>query len=285
MFELNIHHHIDTCFGTLSRMVTDKIDQSMDQLIRHLEDSEQKHDKQFKIVKNGVKEIQEKVHYLHEDVRTIKEANERGKNSLDGAQAKFEDIKAEVEKIDDKLEQLHVGVTGLSTTSGGDGKGLVDMEQKLREVVGKIDRLVEHTASGSQGSGVSPRRVQSASNPSPTYYGQRQQYHSGASNSSMGPRNSNASSRGRRSNPGTANGAPNAADGRGARRDYYAELGHSMGEAPDLRQHPAFQHSQQHMGYDANGHPVGLAADGSIYQAPGFLGRDPSGWYQQAYGS
>ena len=285
MFELNIHHHIDTCFGALDRMITDKIDQSMDQLIRRLEDREQKDEKQFKIVKNGVKEIQEKVQYLHDDVCLIKEANEPGNSSTNGAQAKFDEIKTEVEKIENKLEQLHVEVTSMPTKPGGNENSLDAMEQKLGEVVSKIDRLVEHMTSGSQASGTSPRRVQSASNPSPTYYGQRQQFHSGASNTSIGPRTSNSSNRGRHANRATGAGGPNATDGRGARRDYYTEMGNSMGEAPDLRQHPAFQNSQQHMGYDANGHPVGLAADGSIYQAPGFLGRDPAVWYQQAYGS
>ena len=276
--ELNIHHHIDSCFGSLSRLVTDKIDQSLDQVIRHLEDSEQKNDKQFKIVKNGIKELQENVHQLHQEIGEVKGAEERRSNSLEGTETKLNNIMTDVGQIDERMEKLQVGVTKLQNLPGGDEKGLVGMENKLREVVVKVDRLVEHMTSEIRSSGVSSRRAQSATHPSPTSYGQRQQYHSGASSSSAGARNSNASNRGRRSNNG-AGGASGAADGRNARREYYAEMAHGMGEAPDIRQHPAYQHT-----YDANGHPVSMASEGSMYQAPGFLSRDTAAWYQQAYG-
>ena len=277
--ELNIHHHIDSCFGSLSRLVTDKVDQSLDQIIRHFEDSEQKNDKQFKIVKNGIKELQENVHHLRKEIGEVRDAEERRSNSLEGTEAKFNNIMTDVGQINEKVEKLQVGVMKVPNLSGEDEKGLVGMENKMREVAAKVDRLVEHmTTSEVRSSGVSPRRAQSATHPSPATYGQRQQYHSGASSSSVGARNSNASNRGRRSNTG-AGGASGAADGRNGRREYYAEMAHSMGEAPDIRQHPAYQHT-----YDANGHPVSMASEGSMYQAPAFLSRDTAAWYQQAYG-
>ena len=276
--ELNIHHHIDSCFASLSRLVTDKIDQSLDQVIRHLEDGEQKNEKQFKIVKNGIKELQENVHHLHKDVGEVKDAEERRSSSLEGVEAKLNNVMTDVGQLDEKMEKLRMEVTNLPSLPGGDEKGLIGLEHKLREVVAKVDRLVEHMTSDIRSNGVSPRRAQSATHPSPTSYGQRQQYHSGASNSSVGPRNSNASNRGRRSNTGVG-GASGAADGRNARREYYSEVGQTMGEAPDIRQHPAYQHA-----LDVNGHPVSMASEGSMYQAPGFLSRDTAAWYQQAYG-
>ena len=259
--------------------MTDKIDQSLDQIIRHLEDGEQKNEKQFKIVKNGIKELQENVHHLHKDIGEVKDAEDRRGNSLEGSEAKLNNVMTDVGQIEEKMEKLRMEVTNLPNLSGVDEKGLIGMEIKLREVVAKVDHLVEHMTSEIQSSGVSPRRAQSATHPSPTSYGQRQQYHSGASNSSLGTRNSNASNRGRRSNTG-GGGASGAANGRNTRPNYYAEMGHSMGEAPDIRQHPAYQHT-----YDANGHPVSMASEGSMYQAPGFLSRDTAAWYQQAYGS
>lgn len=49
--ELNVHHHIDTVFGSLTRLVTNQQDQLADQTIRHIEAMEKKVDKAIKIVR------------------------------------------------------------------------------------------------------------------------------------------------------------------------------------------------------------------------------------------
>lgn len=285
MLELNIHHHIDTCFGRLSRLVTDKIDHCSDQLLREFENAEKRSEKSLKSVKGDISIMQNDIHALQNDICRSQECSERVEESLLGLQGHVDKVGSKLEKIDEELGKLSAATTSASAKSENREKTVTAVEYKLRELIGKIERLVEHTASEHQGDGNSPRRRQSTSQPSPAFYAQRQQFHSGASNPSVGPRNSNTSSHGRRSNTATGGTASGASDGRSSRREYYADMGNSMGEAPDLRQHPAFVSPQQNHGFDANGHPLGVASDGTFYQLPSFAGGGPNGWYQQAYGN
>ena len=285
MFELNIHHHIDTCFGSLSRLITDKIDQCSDQLLRRIEDGEHRLERSLKSMKADTKNIQNDTHAVRDSVGAIQERNDLTLSSIQNLHINVDNISSRLEKFDDDFSKLQSGLAASSTASSDHEKALSSLEQQVRELGEKFDRLVEYKASDYPTNGPSPRRSQSTSQPSSASYGQRQHFPSGISHSSAGQRNSNASSRGRRSNTSTGGVASTASDGRNIRRDFFAEIGSSMGAAPDLRQHPAFLSTQQNHGYDPNGHPMGVASDGSMYQLPSFAGGGPNGWYQQAYGS
>ena len=49
--ELNMHHHIDTVFGSLTRLIINKQDQAVDQTIRRIEKLEKRVDKALKLMK------------------------------------------------------------------------------------------------------------------------------------------------------------------------------------------------------------------------------------------
>ena len=285
MLELNIHHHIDTCFGSLSRLITDKIDQCSDQLLRRIEDGEHKLERSLKSMKVDIKNIQNDTHAVQDNVGRSQERNDRTLKSIQNLHINVDNISSRLEKFGDDLAKLQSGLAASSTASGDHEKALSSVEQKVRELGEKVDCLVEYKASECPTTATSPRRSQSTSQPSAAPYGQRQYFPSGTGHPSAGLRNSNSSSRGRRSNTSTGGVASTASDGRNTRREFFAEIGSSMGAAPDLRQHPAFLSTQQNHVYDPSGHPIGVASDGSMYQLPSFAGGGPNGWYQQAYGS
>ena len=274
--ELTLHHHIDSCFGSLSRLVTDKHDHTVDLLLRRLESHERKVEKAHKSLKGDVKDIKQDVESLRADVKHIQKSNEGLKDSLKGTEAKTGTMNSKLEHIQSKLAKLDQALTSVSAG--------------VHEVGAKCDGITEQTGSQSivsqypqQHNGLSPTRSQST-HASPGLQCQRQQYPSGPSPTSGGGRQSGANSRGRRSNTASGGDGARSSDGRSSRREYYAEMGATMGEAPDLRQHPAFLSQQQNYGYDANGVALGMASDGTLFQIPSFAGHGPNGWYQQAYG-
>ena len=274
--ELNLHHHIDTCFASLSRLVTNKIDQSTDQIIRVQENQDENMTKLTKGTKEDIRSIHEIISTFEKEMREA-QATRQPVEFLENLPSTMDNMSLVMQKLGEKLEDLHVGVSNPADSETG--RKLLGMEQKLRELAGKVDRLLDRMPSDHQGNGMSPRRSQSASQPSPNTYGPRHQYQSGNSFASASTRNINASSRGRRINSGAIT------DGRNARREFFAEMGNSMGTAPDLQQHPAYLHTPHSPAYDANGFPVGLGPHGPSYQMPAFAGRDPNAWYQQAYGN
>lgn len=285
MLELNIHHHIDTCFGSLSRLITDKIDQCSDQLLRRIEDGEHRLERSLKSAKADIKNIENGTHTVQDSVGELQERSDRTISSIQDLHINVDNISSRLEKFDDDVGKLQSGLAASATASGDHDKGFSSVEQKIRELGEKVDRLVESIGSDYPANGPWPRRSQSTSQPSSASYGQRQHFPSGTGQASAGQRNSNASSRGRRSNTSAGGVASTASDGRNTRREFFAEIGSSMGAAPDLRQHPAFLATQQNHVYDPNGHPLNVASDGSMYQLPSFAGGGPNGWYQQAYGS
>ena len=285
MLELNIHHHIDACFGSLSRLITNKIDQCSDQLLRRIEDGEHKLERSLKSMKADIKSIQNGTHTVQDSVDGIQERNDRSDNSIQNLHINVDNISSRLEKFDDDLAKLQSGLAASSTASGDHEKALSSVEQKVRELGEKVDRLVQYKASDYPTNGPSPRRSQSTSQPSSASYGQQQQFPSGTGHPSVGQRNSNAGSRGRRSNTSAGGVASTASDGRNTRREFFAEIGSSMGTAPDLRQHPAFLSNQQNHVYDPNGHLLSMPSNGSTYHLPSFAGGGPDGWYDRIYGS
>ncbi|KAL8823458.1 MAG: hypothetical protein Q9191_005837 [Dirinaria sp. TL-2023a] len=276
--ELTLHHHIDSCFGSLTRLVNGKHDQTADRLLTRLEDQERKIEKALKNLKCEIQDIKQHIETVKVDSQALQKTSEGLHDSL-------KDMTASTGAVDGKLSQI------LSKLNAMD-QSLTDVNARFRETglvcegcAGKTRRQSATSEYPQQREGVSPIRSQSTY-PSPALPSQRQQYQSGASRSSGGGRQGSVNSRGRR--PTTANGAvgSQSGDDRSARRVYYAEIGANMGEAPDLRQHPAFalQQQQQNYGCDANGLVSAVGSDDTPYQVQSLSGYGPNGWYQQAYG-
>ena len=247
--EMNLHHHIETCFGSLSRLVTDKHDRIMDQIIRRLENLEEVVGKGQKSGKGDIKEIKK-------DISILKAAM---KDSVKGSDA----VKDLTKKLGEKIGKL---------------------EKKIEDCGSKC----QHTSPNTIGSELERPRVQQAASAhrraesahAPENPVQRQPYQSGASHSSSGRHQSDNSSR-VRSN--TMSGGGQGSGPGSSRREYFEYLGAARSPAPDLRDHPAFSGVQQGYSqtYDANGVPVGLGVSDAAPFQPTSLS---DGWYQRVYG-
>ena len=276
--ELTLHHHLDSCFGSLSRLVTDKHDNTIDHLLRRLESHEKKVEKVQKNLRSDIKDMKQDVECLRSDIRHIQQNNDAFKNSLKNTNVKLDTMSSKLDNAASK--------------SANSDQAFADISAAVRKVGAKCDRIGEQARRPSIASegyqphnGPSPTRSQST-NASPGLQSQRLLYQSGGSQTSGGGRQGDMNSRSRPSNSTSGGAGPRSSDGRSSRRQYYAEIGATMGEPPDLRQHPAYLPPQQQQphGYDANGLAMGMASDGTLYHIPPLSGHGPNGWYQQAFG-
>jgi len=274
--EMTLHHHLDSCFGSLSRLVTDKHDHTVDHLLRRLESHERKVEKAHKSLKGDVKDMKQEVELLRADVRQMQDSNEHFSESFKGQDAKADTLNSKLEKLQLKLADIDKTIADV----GANVHGIGDKCNAIAEQTGRRSIMSEYPQ---QHNGLSPTRSHSTQ-ASPGLQSQRQPYERGASQTPGTGQQSGTMSHGRRANTASGGVAARSSDGRSSRREYSADMGATLGEAPDLRQHPAFVSQQQHYGYDANGAALGMASDGTLYQIPSFAGHGPNGWYQQAYG-
>ncbi len=250
--ELTLHHHIDSTTGSLSRLITDKHDQIVDQTIRRLESLEETVSKGFRSLKADLKDVRKDIGSLKGETKDLVKISDRVQEIITG--------------LDGKLESLEKGVE----------------EHSCKCLLASAKRSPSEPESERQREVTSHRRTESAHGA----LGQgehRQQYRSGASRSSTSGRHSGNSNRAHRSNTVDSQGGNRMSNETDTRREYFAELGAARGPMPDLRDHPAYADLQQGQGYiyghDQNGRPSVL--NGLPYEHKSFSdGR----WYQQAYG-
>ena len=246
--ELTLHHHIDSTAASLSRLITDKHDEIMDQTIRRLESLEEMVSKGFRNLKADFKDIRKDISSLEGEFKNVVKSSD-----------KIEDL---CKGLDGKLEALEKGVE-----EHGCKCQLAIAERSPSEAKrGSQQRARTESAHGALGQGE-----------------QRRQHRSGASRSSTSARHSGNSNRVHGSDTVNSQLVNRTSDERDTRREYFAELGAARGPMPDLRDHPAYSGMQegqgQMYGHDQNGMPAVL--NGLPFQHPSLSdGR----WYQQAYG-
>lgn len=248
--ELTVHHHIDTAFGSLSRLISDKHDRMMDQTLHRLENLEDIVSKGFRVLKGEVKDVR-------------KEFGKLQGRLVDGSKSS-EQIAGLVKQLDGKLCAFQAQV-----------------EEHAAEVKHTI---VEQSTIGldHQQRFISHRRTESA-------HGalgrdeQRQHYQSGASTSSNSARQSETSSRRNRSNTTGSQSAGHMSDERSTRKEIYAEVGAPREAVPDLRDHPAF--AGTHRGHNQVLQHSQTSLPNSMHSLPFETPSLSDGrWYQQAYG-
>lgn len=253
--DLTLHHHIDTAFGALSRLITDKHDRALDQTIRRLDKLDEA---------------------LGKGMRGLKGESKSLRNDVGGLKFATNDISKVLEGMNDML------------------KGFEDKLHALERHVETHECQCPHTVVEQNNSGpevgrheqqIAPRRTESAHGALGRSE-QRQQYHSGASRSSSKARQSEASSGRHRSN--TLNGQPGTRmhEERGTRGEDYMAMTTGRGAIPDLRNHPAYagvQHGGgQRFALGEDGISRGMAMPNAVAYAHQPLG--DGGWYHQAYG-
>ena len=247
--ELTLHHHIDRTAGSLSRLISDKHDGTMDQIIRRLENIEEIVSKGFRSFKADFKDIRKDIDGLKGELEGVIEGSSRAQDFFKG--------------LNGKLEALEKGVKEHSCQC-------LQATAERSPSVAEIDRQQEAVLHGWTESA----RGDLGQNE------QRQQHRSGTSRSSNSAHHSGNSNRAHRSTTSKSQPGNKMVDEMDSRREYFAELGAARGPMPDLRDHPAFSGMQQAQG-QMNGHDQDVILNGLPYEHPSLSdGR----WYQQAYG-
>lgn len=250
--DLTLHHHIDTAFGALSRLITDKHDRTLDLTIRRIETIEDNLSKGFNRLKIEMKNTKGDIKLLRGAIDDVAKADSTLKEMVQGLEGNLGGLERCIEEHACNCQQL---LSGLSTSDPES-----DRQQRP----------------------ISNRRTESA-NGALGYSDQRQQYPSGTSRSSNSTRQSGASVRRNRSNTQDGRSTKRASDER-SMREFFAELGTAKGPVPDLRNHPAYAEGQERRsqvhGQDKSGTSRMLPVP--LPYAPQPLG--DGGWYHQAYG-
>lgn len=217
--EMNLHHHIDSCFNTLFKMTTENTDKVMDQVVRRLEDMQDTFQKALKTVKGDIREVKRDVGHAMADIQKMRQDLEGNNKVMRAREEKLSELELKLEDVGWRCQQLALTV-----------------EFARNEPRFQTPRQMSPQKSPRR----SPERRSGIDNGASVCNGQRQQIRSGATRSSDGTRQSANSSQGRQSDSAGKNAARRISDERSARREYFAELGAARGPMPDLRDHPAF---------------------------------------------
>ena len=243
--ELGLHHHMESCFGSVSRLIIDKQDRSTDQIIRTMENREE--------IGKGQK-IGKDIRDIKKDVGVLKaEVKDSVKRS---------DIKDLIKALNDKIALLEKKVENCGCKCQH-----ASLDTSVSELEGSRAQQATHLHRRAE-------RAQASEN-----IMQRQPHQSVASRSS-GERHQSGNNGRARSNIMSGGGQGSAPAS--SRKEYLENLGAGKGPAPDLRNHPAFADVQQRhrQAFDANGMPVGLGISDAASIQPS-LTQD---WYQQSFG-
>ena len=244
--ELNLHHHIETCFGSLMRLTTDNTDRAIDKMVRRSDEVQETVEKGLKVVKNEIKDIRKEMGNIRKDVIYAPQASEKLENAI-------KSLSQKLDKIDDKV-------------------GKIERNYQQHELpISESDQ--EASSANSQGQVSPQRRSQSVHASVSSGQAQRQPYTSGASGTTQasGSTQQSGNSRGRRSTTSNPGGAMRRSDERSAtRRDVFAQMEAVNVPVPDIREHPAFRGVAEEYGRSS-----------PIYQAPNYSDI----WYQQVHGA
>lgn len=96
--ELNLHHHINSGFSSMTRLFSDKTDRILDQLGRRLEDLEKKVGKDIKIAESQVTEVKAECANLSQEHKTILKELDMMGNCVRGLDLKLELISGNIEE-------------------------------------------------------------------------------------------------------------------------------------------------------------------------------------------
>ncbi|KAL9614632.1 MAG: hypothetical protein Q9167_000920 [Letrouitia subvulpina] len=222
--EMNLHHHVDSCFNTLFRMTTENTDKIMDQVVRRLEDMQDTFQKALKTMKGDIREVKRDVGHAMADIAKIGQGVEGNNKLIQAREEKLSKLEMKLEDVGLRCQQL-----------------ALNAELARNETRYQTPRQMSPQKSPQR----SPERRSEVDHSASVCNGPRQQTRSGATRLSEGARQSANSNQSHQSDAAGRNTATRISDERSARREYFAELGAARGPMPDLREHPAFAASQQ----------------------------------------
>ena len=270
--ERGLHYHLDQSFASLSRLITDKSDKVVDQVLRHLDHSDDKMERATKVIKGEIREFKKDAITRH---REIKE----GLKAVDG-------IPQQLTTVLDTLKELGIKIDALP-------QQLSTVLDTLKELGIKIDALEkkmdEESDSGSE-------REMVVRQPDESMRRRTESAHATLAHNEHRRRRPSHTSNGLRQGRQVSRGRQNSMDdegGSGARRHggrrihgpHYTHVGVALrGEPPDIRQHPAYRQEQGQPPEHSQGASraaVEFPVRSTSYQASSLQN---GGWYHQAYG-
>ena len=96
--ELKIHHHMNSSFSSLTKLVNDKTDRMLDQLVRRLESLENKFEKDIKHAESQVTEVKAECTKLSEENKAVLNELDMMRNRVRGLDLKLELISGQIEE-------------------------------------------------------------------------------------------------------------------------------------------------------------------------------------------
>lgn len=211
--ELNLHHHIESCFGSLMRLTTDNTDRMINKMVRGTEETRDINDRGLKLLKSEMKDFRKELNGMRKELANGSQTDDQMKESIGSMGRKLDGL-------DEKMGEI-----GLYFQRAGVAASESEREEPSMNT---------HTRSRSKGS---PRRRSRSTHAS----GSSRHY---ATSGSASTQHSMISSNGRRSTTGTASSraAARRSDERNGINNGRKEVSASTdGVAPDIRDHPAYR--------------------------------------------
>ena len=231
--ELNLHHHIEACFSSLTRLTTDNADRTQDKLVRQIEELQE-------IVEKGLKGLKSEVKDVRKEMIAVSKDFVEGRRTSVTLQDSISSLSEKLGHLDQKI--VEIGNRHPCATS--------DTYES------------EHEASSSaysHGKASPSRRSASARTSASSRPEVRQLCLGNATHASASTQNSFNSSRGKHSNTSNKSGSGVKNDEQNPRRDFFSDSGVSNGQVPDIRDHPAYR-----------GVAEGYRQSSPIFQAPDY---------------
>ncbi|KAL8658431.1 MAG: hypothetical protein Q9226_000999 [Calogaya cf. arnoldii] len=210
--ELNLHHHIESCFGSLMRLTTDNTDRAIDKMVRRAEESQEMTEKGLKLLKSEMKDLKKEVSGLRKELANASEATDQMKDSIGSVGRRLDGLDERMGEIGTYFQPAAVEAS--------------ESEREERSMCWQGNR--------------SPRRRSRSTHASASSrYDYRQPYTSGTTSGSASTQHSVISSHGRRSITASSRAAARRSDERSGRKEVSARSETTV--EPDLRDHPAYR--------------------------------------------
>ncbi|KAL8991732.1 MAG: hypothetical protein Q9169_007702 [Polycauliona sp. 2 TL-2023] len=207
--ELNLHHHIESCFGSLMRLMTDNTDRTIDKLVRRAEESQESMEKGLKALKSEMKDLRKEVNGMRRELSSAFQADEQTKEGMGLMGRKLKSLDERMGEIGTCLERFAVSAS---------------------------DNEREEHSTWPQDSASPRRRSKSTQASASSRQEYRQAYASGTTSGSASTQQSVVSSHGQRSIAASSRAATRRSGERSGRKE-----GSTDGPGPDIRDHPAYR--------------------------------------------
>lgn len=246
--ELNLHHHIDSGVSCLTRLLTDKTDRILDQLVRRLEALEEKVEKGTKDLESKVRDVRKECAILSQDNKALLKEFEKMKNSMKGLDLKADFMRGKIEESQ-CLDRCCQG-----KPPSGEPQN-PDLQQAAPKRSPETKTAFESSGQNQQ------RKAPASDTTSHRTQGSTQGHRSSQTSSGRAERSSN--------------------------EEILAQINRADRQPPDLRDHPAYTGGQSEHPLIFSETPsddsgTAVTSTPPLFHTPSF--RD-GGWYKQAYGS